>query len=260
MGYQLDAGARRLLWCGPERKIKTLLRFFRMFGKERSARLKFVCSDMWGPYLKVIAKKAPNALNVLDRFHIMKKFGEALDLVRRQEVAAFKAKGQDNLLKHGRWALLKRPETLTEKQTVRLSELLTLNLKSVRAYLLREDFQRFWSFTEPAVAAWFLDTWCTRTMRSRLDPMKKVAKMLRPPQASDYELVHGGKHALQRGRGGHEFEGEIGDAESLRIQVSRVASNRLLSFTWQTSGASKCFPPILLKSQIKREPSISGTF
>ena len=179
MVYQLDAGARRLLWCGPERKIKTLLRFFRMFGKERSVRLKFVCSDMWGPYLKVIAKKAPNALNVLDRFHIMKKFGEALDLVRRQEVAAFKTKGQDNLLEHGRWALLKRPENLTEKQTVRLSELLTLSLKSVRAYLLREDFQRFWSFTEPAVAAWFLDTWCTRTMRSRLDPMKKVAKMLR---------------------------------------------------------------------------------
>ena len=73
MVYQLDAGARRLLWCGPERRVKTLLRFFRMFGKERSAKLKYVCSDMWGLYLKVIAKKAPQALNILDRFHIMKK-------------------------------------------------------------------------------------------------------------------------------------------------------------------------------------------
>ena len=52
MVYQLDAGFRRLLWCGPERKIKTLLRFFRMFGKERSAKLRFVCSDMWHPYVR----------------------------------------------------------------------------------------------------------------------------------------------------------------------------------------------------------------
>ena len=73
MVYQLDAGAQRLLWCGPERRVKTLLRFFRMFGKDRSAKLKYMCSDMWGPYLKVIAKKAPQALNILDRFHIMKK-------------------------------------------------------------------------------------------------------------------------------------------------------------------------------------------
>ena len=88
----------------------------------------------------------------------MKKFGEVLDLVRRQEVAAFKTKGQDNLLENGRWALLKRPENLTETQTVRLSMLLTLNLMSVRAYPLREDFQRFWHFTKPAVLSWFLDT------------------------------------------------------------------------------------------------------
>ena len=179
MVYQLDAGFRRLLWCGPERRVKTLLRFFRMLGKERSARLRFVCSDMWKPYLKVIAKKAPQALHVLDRFHIMKKFGEAIDQVRRQEVATFKKAGQDNLLEQGRWSLLKRPENLTEKQTVRLSELLKLNLKTIRAYLLREDFQRFWGFTDIGVASYFLDTWCTRTMRSRLEPMKKVAKMLR---------------------------------------------------------------------------------
>ena len=179
MVYQLDTGFRRLLWCGPERKIKTLLRFFRMFGKERSPKLRFVCSDMWHPYLKVIAKKAPQALNILDRFHIMKKFGEAIDQVRRLEIAKFKATGQENLLANGRWAVLKRPENLTEKQTVRLSELLKLNLATVRAYLLREDFQRLWTFTHIKVAEYFLHTWCTRTMRSRIEPMKHVAKMLR---------------------------------------------------------------------------------
>ncbi len=58
-------------------------RFFHEFGKERSQKLKFVCSDMWVPYLKVVRKKAPNALNILNRFHIMKKFNEAIDQIRR---------------------------------------------------------------------------------------------------------------------------------------------------------------------------------
>ena len=83
------------------------------------------------------------------------------------------------MLKHSRWCLLKRPEHLTEKQTVKLSELLHYNLRSMRAYLLREDFQRFWEYTSPGWAARFLDQWCTRTMRSKLEPMKKVARTLR---------------------------------------------------------------------------------
>ena len=54
--YKLDKGFRRLLWCGKDRKAKTLLKFFREFGKDRCAQLRFVCSDMWAPYLKVIKK------------------------------------------------------------------------------------------------------------------------------------------------------------------------------------------------------------
>jgi len=54
-----------------------------------------------------------------------------------------------------------------------------LNLQSVRSHLMREDFQRFWEYCHPACAAKFLDEWCTRTMRSKIDPMKKVAKTLR---------------------------------------------------------------------------------
>jgi transposase len=115
--YQLNAGARRHLWCGPERRVKTLLRFFREFGQERSAKLQFVCSDMWAPCLKVIAKKAPQALNILDRFHIMRKFNEAIDEIRRGEVKLFKVNQQENVLERGRWLLLKRPENLSEKQT-----------------------------------------------------------------------------------------------------------------------------------------------
>lgn len=176
--YQLNAGIKRLVWCGPERKAKTLLRFFRMFGKERSAKLKFICSDMWAPYLKVIAKKAPQALNILDRFHIMRKFNEAIDEMRRGEVQKLKADGRKNVLERGRWLLLKRPENLSDKQTARLDELLRLNLASIKGYLLREDFQRFWEYQRPDFAGKFLDQWATRTLQTDLEPMKKVAKML----------------------------------------------------------------------------------
>ena len=69
--YQIDAHRKRLLWIGEKRTVKTLLRFFRWFGSERSLALEFICSDMWKPYLKVIAKKAAGALHILDRFHIM---------------------------------------------------------------------------------------------------------------------------------------------------------------------------------------------
>ena len=177
--YQIDAGRKRLLWIGKDRTAKTFLRFFRMLGKERSRRLKFVCSDMWRAYLKVIAKKATQAIHVLDRFHIMQKMNKAIDEVRAGEARQMQADGYEPILKHSRWCLLKRPENLTVKQTVKLSELLQYNLRSVRAHLLREDFQRFWEYVAPGWAERFLDQWCTRTMRSQLEPMKKVARTLR---------------------------------------------------------------------------------
>lgn len=177
--YQIEPGIRRLLWCGEGRSVKTLLRFFRVFGKERAERLKFVCSDMWAPFLKVIKKKCINAYNILDRFHIAKKLNEAVDEVRREEVKKIKAEKQDNVLTHGRWLLLKRPAHLTKKQTSRLSELLKINLMSIKAYLMKEDFQRFWAYKSKAWAGKFLEDWATRAMQSSLAPMKKVAKMLR---------------------------------------------------------------------------------
>lgn len=179
MVYQIDAGARRLLWIGKDRTAKSLLRFFQMFGIGRSSLIQYVCSDMWKPYLKVIAKKIPQALNILDRFHIMKKFGDAIDDVRRKETHRLEKDGYEAVLSKSRWVLLKKPENLTDKQTGRLKTLLQYNLKSVRAYLLREDFQHFWTYASATWAGRFLDDWIRRTMLSRIEPMKKVAKMLK---------------------------------------------------------------------------------
>jgi len=93
--------------------------------------------------LKVIAKKASGAIHVLDRFHIMQKMNKVIDEVRSSEARQLKEDGYELVLKHSRWCLLKWPENRTDKQTVKLSELLQYNLRSVRAHLLREDFQQF---------------------------------------------------------------------------------------------------------------------
>jgi len=177
--YQIDKGCRRLLWIGRERTEASLRQGLDLLGESFCSGLRFVCSDMWQPYIKVLAEQAGAAIHVLDRFHVMKQLGEAIDEVRAAEAKRLQQDGYEPVLKRSRWCLLKRPENLTEQQTVKLSELLRYNLQSVRAYLHREDFQRFWEYDSPFWAGKFLDEWCARVMRSRLPPLKKAARSLR---------------------------------------------------------------------------------
>ncbi len=134
---------------------------------------------MWSAYPKLVAQKASQALNILDRFHIVRKFGEAIDEILRDEAKEIKPNGQENVLELKRCLLLKRPKNLTEKQTVRMEELLKLNLYLIKGHLLREDFQRFWEYQRYDFSAKFLDNWGARTLQADLEPMKKVANMLR---------------------------------------------------------------------------------
>jgi transposase len=175
--YQIDAGARRLLWIGEDRTKKTLARFFRSFGKRRTDLLKYVCSDMWKAYLTVIAKHAPDAIHILDRFHIVRLFNKAIDQVRAQEARRFQAKGLTPL-KHARWLLLKRRGNLKRGEVFRLKELLSHNLQTAKCYLMKEDFQRIWEFKSPWRIGYFFNDWVDRAIRSRIEPMKKLAKTL----------------------------------------------------------------------------------
>lgn len=177
--YQLDEGCKRLLWVAEERTEESLRSFFRFLGEKGTASIQFICSDMWRAYLKVIRQEAKKAVHILDRFHVMLKMNKALDKIRAEEARRLQQDGYEPVLKHARWCLLKNPANLTEKQTVKMSELLQYNLDSVRGHLQREDFQRFWQYHSPGWAGRFLDEWCTRVMRSKLRPMKKVAGSLR---------------------------------------------------------------------------------
>ena len=185
--YQINEGMKRLLFVAENREETSLRKFFLWFGAPRTALIRFICSDMWQPYLNVIAERAGGALNILDRYHIASKMNQAIDDVRAKETREIRARsrlsGKQVILTHSRWCLLKRPENLTARQSIKLNELLRCNLRTIRAYLLKEEFQLFWEYVSPAWAAKFMNQWCTKALRSRLQPMQKIARMLRAHQS-----------------------------------------------------------------------------
>lgn len=177
--YQIDQGLTRLLWVGRERTVESFRSFFSLLGDPLASQLQFVCSDMWEPYLKVVRQKCSQALHILDRFHIVARMNKALDEVRAAEARQMAREGHEPLLKKTRWCILKRKDNLTPQQKFRLRDLLRYNLRTVRAYLLKEDFQQFWKYHSPTWAGMFLDFWCRQAMRSRIEPIKKIARTLR---------------------------------------------------------------------------------
>lgn len=180
--YQLDEGERRLLYVAHNRKEGSLRGFFSWLAPPVAAGIQFVCSDMWKPYLKVIREKLPQAVHLVDRFHIAQHLSKAIDTIRREDVAKLRRQGKDAVLRDCRWSLLRSPENRTAKDEVKLKELVRHNLRSVRACLLRWDLDSFWDYLSPTWAGRFLDVWYKKVMRSRLEPLKKVAKTIRRHQ------------------------------------------------------------------------------
>jgi hypothetical protein len=197
------------------------------------------------------------AIHVFDRFHVMKKLNEKIDKVRAEEARRLKTQGHGEVLKHSCWCLLKNPSNLTDRQAITLTELVRLNLRSVRAYLMQEDFQRFWQYTSPTWAGKFLDQWCVRTMRSKIEPMKEMAGTLRQHTASTshdiIELVSCSRCDSQRQCGRNEQQSQIGYQKSARIQIVLNARNRVISSTWTTRAIN--YPQIPLTSRIQKQKS-----
>ena len=179
--YQIDPSCRRLLWIGKRRSEKTLRQGLKALGPELVKGLRFVCSDMWRPYLNVLAAEAGQALHVLDRFHIAQHMNKAVDEVRRAESTRLKSANKDEAkqLKSMRWPLLRKGSRVRGKARKKLNALINSKLDTARAWELKEAFGHFWTYKSTRWAASFLNAWCERALRSRLDPMQKVARMLR---------------------------------------------------------------------------------
>ena len=212
--YQLDEGNKRLLGIEEGRSEDSLMKFFKKFdegteeGEKRSKKILFVCSDMWKVYLNVIGKVCTNALNILDRFQVKGHLTDAVNETRKADMKKLKEEGHEPVLTKSKFIFLKNPENLTDDQTEKLSELLGYNLRVIRAYLMKEDFERFWKYKSAYWAGRFLHDWCVRAMRSKIEPMKKFVKMIRKHRELPDELVQIEGHVKRHGRR-FQQQGEI---------------------------------------------------
>ncbi len=113
-------------------------------------------------HLNVIREKCSEALHILDRFQIVAKMNKAFDEVRAGKSRRMAMEGRTPVVKKSRWLLLKREENLKTEQRFRLRDLLRYNLRTVRAYLLKEVFQQLWDYNSATWAGKFLDECAVR--------------------------------------------------------------------------------------------------
>jgi transposase len=143
------------------------------------AGIRVVVSDLWRPYLAVVRKDMSQAVQILDRFHLTALLNKAVDQVRRGEGYALRGRVRGQCLKKTRWLLLKPRTRVRGKARERLDAVINSKLRTARAWCLKEAFAHFWTYHHPRWAKVFLNVWITRTLRSRLPPMRKFAMTLR---------------------------------------------------------------------------------
>ncbi len=177
-----DQQGSRVLEVVPDRTEEAADTLWNMLTKEQCESIEAVSIDMWQAYENSVETNAPQAEIVFDKFHIAKHLNEAVDKVRRAEHNELKAEG-DRSLTGLRQLLLYHPENLTEERSERLSDFLgdrkRQQLRTARAWGLKDYFRWFWMYPDAASAEEFFEEWYAWAIRSRLQPVKKVARMLK---------------------------------------------------------------------------------
>lgn len=174
-----------VVWGAEGKDARTLDGFFDELGPQRGAAIEAVSMDLGPAFLKSVtaAGHAPQALVCADVFHLVKLVGDALDEVRRdlwQQLRKIPDDSYAKAFKGSRWALLKNPADLSERQSVQLAKIRRTRGGIWRAYEMKEQFRAiFTAGLEPADAIAQLDRWTTRALRSRLPSFVKAANTMR---------------------------------------------------------------------------------
>ena len=173
-----DLTAGEPIWAGPERKKATLDRFFAEYLPARRRRaVRAVCVDMWKPFLQSLREHLPKAAIVFDKFHVMKHVNAAVDETRREEF--FRQTPRLRAVMRGkRWLLLTRWHNLSRPKRTQLKAALALNHRLFKAYYLKEQIERLWSYSYEGAAFRFLDDWVRSLRWQRLPAFQKLALTL----------------------------------------------------------------------------------
>ncbi|MBA3305859.1 MAG: ISL3 family transposase [Thermoleophilaceae bacterium] len=178
-----DHHRRQIVWGAEGASAKVADAFYEQLGPERSAQITAVSMDMGPGYAKSTRANAPQAVVCIDSFHVAKLGGEALDEVRREYWNELRALGDPDAAKRfkdARWALLKRPEKLTDQQSRTLRALKAAGGKVARAYELKEALRGIFApgLTVDDVNE-LLTRFCSRASRSRMPAFLRLARTIR---------------------------------------------------------------------------------
>ena len=173
-----DIDRSRVLDLVPERKLEAAKTLLETLTPNQRASVSAVAMDMWPAFMSAAKTCIPQADIVHDKFHVAKYLGEAVDAVRKQEHRRLSEAGTSPLT-GSKWTWLKGYPDGRSAEAVSFRALNQLNLKTSRAWTIKENFTQFWSYHYKGAAKRFFAAWSANAMRSRLDPIKKVVKMLR---------------------------------------------------------------------------------
>ena len=173
-----DISRSRVLEVVPGHKLEDAFKLLKCLTPAQREGVRAIAMDMWPAYMSAARSLLGNADIVHDKFHISKYLNDAVDQVRRSEHKALLRQG-DMSLSGSKYAWLKGLPDKRCAEAVAFRHLYHANLKTSRAWALKESFAAFWDYRYPKAAKRFFDTWSTRAMRSRIKPLKKVTEMLR---------------------------------------------------------------------------------
>src|SRR5438552_6754910 len=175
-----DLTRSRVLYVAEDREQSSLDGFWPTITAEQQASIEAVALDMWDPYIASVRGHLPKAEEkmVFDKFHIAKHLGEAVDRVRRREHKVLKAEG-DERLKGTKYDWLRNPASMEGEQKREFAELRKRELKTARAWALKETAMDLYDYMYEKPARRHFHWWYNWAVRSRLQPMKEVAAMLK---------------------------------------------------------------------------------
>lgn len=162
------------------RTTESLAGYYESLGPARRARIEAVAMDMWEPYVQATLEQVPWAAEkiVFDKFHIMKHMNEAVDAVRREEHRTLTAQEDDTLKGTKHWWLYGR-ENVPDKYRESFERVREQSLRTSRAWAMKETLRELWFYRSIGWARKFFRQWYDWATRSKLEPVREVASMLR---------------------------------------------------------------------------------
>lgn len=193
-------------------------RLWKTLPEPQSKKIRAVAMDMWQAFMASTRSACPSAAIVHDKFHVSKYLGEAVDKVRRQENRLLDQAGDDRL-KGTRQLWLFGREMLAEEDRAYLYGLQQADLKTGRAWSLKENFRHFWECMNLDDATATFKSWYGWATRSQLQPMIKVAKMLKRHSTGLMNYIE------------HRITNAVSEGFNSRIQSIKSAARGFRNFS-----------------------------